>query len=48
MKKCSMETIIVIFVVSEGFLPDFTGLMENFPATARFSNTSTKFETPNR
>ncbi len=26
MKKYSMETILGIFVVSEGFLPDFTGL----------------------
>jgi len=27
MKKYSMETIVGIFIVSEGFLPDFTGLM---------------------
>jgi hypothetical protein len=30
MKKYSMETIVDIFVVSEGFLPDFTGWRDSY------------------
>jgi hypothetical protein len=32
MKKYSMETNVGIFVVSEGFLPDFTGLRGSYLA----------------